>query len=138
MRLWLIIAGTLLLDAAGKALVRKQILDIPFVENSGLAFGIQAGGLAAIILTAVILAVLFFYYQQNKIFLKNVIAFGLIFGGAIGNLLERIIFRNVTDFIPLGKAMLNIADLAIFLGLTMLVVKLMVTKFENSKLKIEN
>jgi signal peptidase II len=95
------------------------------VRNSGVAFGFFAGGGALVlVLTLTALAVLVVYFalrpQRPLLWLPT----GLLVGGAIGNLIDRIANGSVTDFIklPFWPAF-NVSDMAITFGvLTLLYV----------------
>jgi signal peptidase II len=95
------------------------------VRNSGVAFGFFAGGgVLVLVLTLTALAVLVVYFamrpQRPLLWLPT----GLLVGGAIGNLIDRITNGSVTDFIklPFWPAF-NVSDMAITFGvLTLLYV----------------
>ena len=51
------------------------------------------------------------------------LALGLQFSGAVGNLIDRLLMRQVTDFISVGSfAIFNVADSCITVGVAILVV----------------
>ena len=59
--------------------------------------------------------------------IRNKIAFGLVFGGLLGNLLDRIIYGYVRDFISLQFGsyqypIFNIADIAIVIGIIFIII----------------
>ena len=105
-----------------KFLPGVQLVD---VRNSGVAFGFFSGGGALVlVLTLTALGVLVVYFalrpQRRLLWLPT----GLLVGGALGNLIDRIASGSVTDFIklPLWPAF-NVADMAITFGvLTLLYV----------------
>ena len=141
--LWIIV---LLFDQITKYLIRKNSLlgdsipvipnffHITHVSNTGAAFGIFPNAkyffiIASIIAIAFFLYFLYIYKQRNPAFY---ISIGLILGGATGNLLDRIIFGKVTDFLDFGInsklrwPAFNIADSCVVIGffiLALLVVK---------------
>jgi signal peptidase II len=123
-------------DQGAKALVRttidggeevRLILGIKFVDvrNSGIAFGMFAGGgvLLVIFALAALVALLVFFARHRErplVWLPT----GLLIGGAAGNLIDRVREHGVTDFIdfPAWPAF-NVADMAITFGvLTLLYV----------------
>jgi signal peptidase II len=96
------------------------------VRNEGVAFGIEAGGktlVIAIIALALLALVLYFarHTARPLIWLPT----GLLMGGALGNIVDRIRDGAVTDFlkIPAWPAF-NIADVAITFGVLLLVIVL--------------
>lgn len=121
MPLALTAATVLLLDFATKYLAAEKI-PASVTNNYGLAFSIGSPA-TAIIITTAITAVLFFYFLKNKNSWERSeqIGFGLILGGAVANLSERIYSGHVTDFIRIANSVLNFADLSIFLGLALIV-----------------
>ncbi|AIH03655.1 signal peptidase II [Thermodesulfobacterium commune] len=106
------------------------------VWNKGVAFGLFAkdsflGTLGLIFLNLILLALIFFwakhkaYKPETK---TEIIGLGLIFGGGVSNLLDRLVFGAVFDFIDLYVKnfhwpAFNIADIAITLGLFILIYK---------------
>jgi signal peptidase II len=88
------------------------------VRNSGVAFGFFAGGGAIVLiltLTALTALVVYFLVRPTRpgLWLPT----GLLVGGAVGNLIDRLINGSVTDFIklPLWPAF-NVSDMAITFG----------------------
>jgi signal peptidase II len=104
---------------------RKVLPGIELVDtrNRGVAFGFLPGShLGITILIAVALAALLVYFArhsgQRLIWLPT----GLLLGGALGNVLDRLREGSVTDFIklPLGWPPFNLADASITLGVLLL------------------
>ncbi len=99
-----------------------QIIRLP--PNTGAAFGLfQDQSFALTIVAIVGIAAILLYalliYRRFP-FLNNLLgrsALGLILGGTIGNLIDRLRFGGVTDFISIGIwPAFNIADSAIVVG----------------------
>ncbi len=124
--------AVLALDQATKAAVRAWLdrgehwpsfgdglLHISRVENSGAAFGIlQGAGPFLLVTTAVgviaILAYLLFAPPAGRLYTA---ALAAVFGGAVGNLVDRVAHGTVTDFIdPARYPAFNVADSAIVIG----------------------
>jgi signal peptidase II len=104
------------------------LFDLTHVQNPGGAFGFlatmgpQARGVIFILVSALAVAVILWFYLQTPV-QQRWLAFGfaLIFGGAIGNLVDRLRFGAVIDFIDvyigdLHWPAFNIADSAITVG----------------------
>jgi len=101
------------IDQISKAVVRAtfelhesinvlgDFLRLTFVENSGMAFGINFGHSGFITVFAAIasLAILIYLYKVRGDKLNARIALALILGGALGNLIDRILFGKVVDFV---------------------------------------
>jgi len=109
-------------------------VDIPIIngvlrlfsrKNTGVAFSFLEGKLILIISICILFLILFsignhFFKNQNKLYLISV---GLIFGGAIGNLIDRIVLGYVRDFIYFeltNFAIFNVADACLFIGVVLL------------------
>jgi signal peptidase II len=96
------------------------------VRNEGVAFGIDAGGKTLVIaLIALALLALVLYFARHTARPLIWLPTGLLVGGALGNIVDRIRDGAVTDFlkIPAWPAF-NIADVAITFGVLLLVVVL--------------
>lgn len=99
--------------------VIKNFFYLVYVKNIGAAFSILEGKSILLILIGII--ALFVIYNQVKKKGINNIGYPLLFGGILGNLLDRIIFGYVIDFIGFefgsySFPIFNIADMAIVLG----------------------
>ncbi len=107
----------------GQSIPTDGPIRITYITNTGGAFGILAdqGFLIAIIAIIGVSAILLFYrYPMLKSNLVKV-GFGLVLGGAVGNLIDRIYLKHVIDFIDLGAwPIFNIADSAIVIGVILL------------------
>ena len=103
-------------------------LNIVHFRNPGGAFGLfaeQSGfalGMVFFIITLVALGLIIYLYRQTPA-AESLLAAGLafVFGGAVGNLIDRLRFGNVVDFIDVYVKdyhwpAFNIADSAITLG----------------------
>jgi signal peptidase II len=120
-------------DQVTKALVRGA-LDLgeeragagPFfihhVRNSGILGGhLQGNGLLLGLATALMLVALVVFIVMRRPRLPELVAFGLILGGGLGNLVDRLRLGYVTDFIDRGNdRAFNLADVAITAGLLVL------------------
>jgi signal peptidase II len=98
-------------------------LKLVHVRNHGVAFGFLSGGGALLLaFTVVALAVLgtYLYRRPDRPWLW--LPTGLLVGGAIGNLIDRLANGAVTDFIKLPHwPAFNVADMAITFGVIALV-----------------
>ena len=94
-------------------------------HNSGAAFGMfQDGNLVFTILAFIVIGAIIYYYprvEDNDWTLK--LAMGLQLAGAAGNLIDRLLFGKVTDFISIGSfAVFNVADSSISVGVAVLLI----------------
>jgi signal peptidase II len=93
------------------------------VRNTGIAFGLLADGQALVItVTVAALALILAYFALNPSRPGLWIAVGILIGGAVGNLADRLSNDEVIDFIdpPLWPAF-NVADIAIVAGIALIV-----------------
>lgn len=100
-----------------------NLLAFDYVENRGAAFGILAGQPFLLVLFAALAIALFAGMLRSTLRTHPLVpvAVGLVLGGAIGNVLDRIRIGYVVDFIAVGSfPRFNIADSAITIGLILL------------------
>lgn len=139
-RQWLgllaVAAAAVVADQATKAAVRSTIgvddavhlvgpLSLRHVWNSGIAFGLFSRAVVVVVLlTSVALAwMLVFFARAGSRHPALVPALGLLAGGSIANLVDRIRLGHVTDFIDLRYwPTFNLADSFITLGVVLLAV----------------
>lgn len=123
-----IVDPSLIPDGYRFAEVIPGILDLTMVRNTGVSFGLFGGGEARWFLTvfsivvAGALAVWALRTQRRTL----ITAIGLVMGGAIGNVIDRIRFGYVVDFIDFSDTGLfpwvfNVADSAITIGVLLLI-----------------
>lgn len=88
------------------------------VRNSGVAFGFfSGGGVLVLVLTIVALGALVAYFLIRPTRPGLWLATGLLVGGAVGNLVDRLLNGSVTDFIKLPDwPAFNVSDVAITFG----------------------
>lgn len=100
-----------------------RILRITHITNSGAAFGIFPNQGNFFILVAVVVAVaivLYYRYLPTGGWLVR-LSLGLQLGGAMGNLIDRLRYGYVVDFIDIGFwPIFNLADLSIVVGVIIL------------------
>ena len=128
-----------LLDQLTKFLVRqnfqfdesipiiKNVLHLTYVTNTGSAFGLFKGlNLIFIIFSIAVIIAIFYYLKKivnNEKFLQ--LAVGLLLGGTFGNLIDRLFYGAVTDFIDFRIwPVFNIADSAVTISVILLIILL--------------
>ncbi len=92
-------------------------------RNHGVAFGFLPGSETVVtILIALALAALLAYFALHVTRRLMWLPTGLLVGGALGNILDRVRDGSVTDFVklPLGWPAFNLADAAITIGIVTL------------------
>ncbi len=129
-----VLAVVLIVDRITKHLVETGIaigavhkvvpgIELVHVQNDGVAFGVFAGGGALVLaLVLVALAALLVFFWRHPTRRGVWIPTGLLVGGALGNLIDRLANGSVTDFIKLPDwPAFNVSDIAITVGVVALV-----------------
>jgi signal peptidase II len=135
--LWmgLVAIAVVTLDQLSKQAVRSSIAPgeerrvlpgVQFVDtrNHGVAFGLLPGHhLVVTVVIAVALLALLAYFARHSSRPLIWLPTGMLIGGALGNVLDRLDRGSVTDFVklPLGWPPFNLADASITLGVLILV-----------------
>jgi signal peptidase II len=134
---WGTALGVIVLDQVTKAIVRTALergeswpdpdwpLRIRYVTNTGAAFGILQDQTTFLIVMALVgLTAIYLYYRYPPFdHWVAPVAIGLMLGGAVGNLIDRIRVGRVTDFVDVGWfPAFNVADSSITIGITILLV----------------
>ncbi len=154
---YLIMVLTLLLDQISKLLTRHytdlyeshmilgswfgETFRFTHLQNTGAAFSISIGSAMAnrlFFIGASVLAIGFIVYlMYHATHRVQLWAFGLVLGGAVGNLVDRIFLGGVTDFIDVDIPRMfgmdrfpvfNIADSAIFVAMCLLIIDMLFIK----------
>jgi signal peptidase II len=135
----LISIATLVIDFFTKGLIVKNIsrfehidvtpfLRIVHIENKGAAFGMfsQLGNNVFIFIAVIAIIFILMYLLKLPVGLE-LYSLSLVLGGAAGNLLDRIIFGKVIDFIDIYVndwhwPAFNVADSALTVGITLFII----------------
>lgn len=130
----LLIVFLIILDQATKIIVINTIkgesvniinnfLNFTYVENSGVAFGINSNGrVTNIIINIIVMAVVIRFMLNQKEMMNKFtsISLSLILAGGFGNLIDRIFRGTVIDFIDISPIFnfptFNIADILVVVG----------------------
>jgi signal peptidase II len=109
-------------------IVIPHVLYLTYVQNYHGAFGLF--GTHPLLLTAaasIVLVSFYLWYRREGASVSVHVAFALIFGGAVGNIIDRLRFGYVHDFIDLRVwPVFNVADSAITIGVCMLLLQMLV------------
>ena len=119
------------------------VVQFKYAENTGMAFSMLSGARWVFIaLTVVVCVGVFYYLFSNRC--KSLWLYwslGVILSGGIGNLIDRLRFGYVVDFIEptfVNFAIFNIADCAVTCGAVVLVGYLLYDAFKDVKKPKEN
>lgn len=133
-------------DQAIKAVIRRQtpgqtIFEIPGVVaitpslNTGAAFSLFSGNAVflAAISAALLLALVFYAVRHMSLTHAAQAALCCLVGGGVGNLIDRVVYAGVTDYIRLllfDFPVFNLADMAITASIAVLLILLLAGRLE--------
>lgn len=138
-RAWLRAGGlaavVLICDQVTKTIAEERIaigeqiellgpLELTLTHNTGVAFGLAGGaGAPLVFVTLIALGAVVYLFSRNPARPWMWLAIGLLAGGALGNLVDRVRLGKVTDFIDLPPwPPFNLADVGITVGVVLLVI----------------
>lgn len=115
---------------------------ITYVKNTGAAFSIFSNNtILVIIISVVIIGFLLFYIYKNKgnNKLENV-SYAFILGGAIGNLIDRLVYGYVIDFLDFeilsyDAPIFNLADTFIVIGVILFLINTLRSRYDGNSSK---
>lgn len=126
---------SLLIEKEHNAMEVFPFFNLVMVHNYGVSFGMFNDlPYGYLILTAVALFItimlLIWMWRENKIYIS--VALGLIIGGAIGNIIDRIRLGAVADFLDFYISgyhwpAFNLADSAVFIGVALILLENFIT-----------
>jgi signal peptidase II len=132
----LVLAAVLIVDQISKRIVKQgigigeQVKFLPGIQlvhttNHGVAFGLAAKDqlLVTIVVSVALIGLIAYFVTHSRrplIWLPT----GLLLGGALGNLIDRLSEGSVVDFVqlPLGWPPFNLADVSIVAGVVLLLI----------------
>ena len=128
-----------ILDQISKEVIRRHLplydswpeegfLRIVHGLNTGSAFGLFSGFTNLLIIASIVgIGVVLYYFQRQEItVIWYRLSIGLIVGGALGNLVDRLKDGAVVDFISVGWwPAFNVADSSISVGMVLLIITLL-------------
>ncbi|ADQ15018.1 signal peptidase II [Halanaerobium hydrogeniformans] len=140
--MWIAIFSSLIifLDQITKFLIRNHLIEyqeiniiteflsLRFIKNKGAAFGILEGQRYFFIIVTFLFYILIYYLYKKELSDHWTAKSALIFllGGSVGNLIDRIAFHYVIDFIAIANfPVFNFADIFIFFGILLLLINLL-------------
>ena len=112
-----------------------------YVENPGAAFSILGNQTMLLIIVSVVCLILIKeYIKKEKVFSNlSIISLGMIIGGTIGNLFDRILYKAVIDYLAFdifkySFPVFNLADIAITVGAGLLLLSYFIYNFKKKKI----
>lgn len=124
-----IISSFLVLNKSVKVI--KNFFYLTYINNSGASWGILSNQRYLLVILSVIAIIILLRYTNSFKNTKfNMIGLGILLGGIVGNLLDRVIFGYVRDFLDIyifkyNFPIFNIADICIVVGVIMLIISIL-------------
>ena len=117
-----------ILEVGESISVIRNLFQFTYVQNTGAAWSILEGNRLLLILASIFaLILIYFLFMKGKtIRKKESLVYGMLFGGIIGNLVDRVFLGYVVDFFHFNISgyefpIFNIADIGIVIGICLLV-----------------
>ncbi len=110
------------------------LVDLTHVRNTGAAFGLMPGMQPLFVAVSLIamIGVAIWWVTGGRHTLTASLAAGLVFGGSIGNLIDRVALGRVTDFVDLKVwPVFNVADSAVVIGVGFMIARLLFAKTDS-------
>lgn len=111
-----------------------------YAHNTGVAWGMLAGHLWLFIIVALVSAVLMIIFFRKTTKREVLTRFGLVltFAGMVGNLIDRVVFGYVRDFIDViivnyNFPIFNIADMAVVIGVALIIFEIIFEEYLHGK-----
>ena len=108
-----------------------DVVQLTYIRNPGAAFGIDIGGRWLYLALSIIACAVMIYYllRLPASERRGRYAMMTVLGGALGNLIDRALYGEVTDFIDIGAGayrwpVFNVADSAVTIGIILLFTRL--------------
>lgn len=122
-----------------KVTIIPGFLSLIYAENTGVAFSMLSGSRIIIIALSILLLMFLLYYMNKEYIscgkeqLSSNLMYGVLFGGILGNLFDRIVRSVVIDYVGLNLfnysfPIFNFADLMITLGVIIMLIKILKEK----------
>lgn len=130
--------AVLFIKPLGKIVLIDGVFNLTYVENRGAAFGILSEHrwvFMALSVVAIAVIFIFMYLTRSRSTVLS-LSLSLIAAGGIGNMIDRVRFGYVVDFIDVELVwsyVFNIADCAVCVGCGLLIVWLIVSEIRDSK-----
>ncbi len=122
----ILVTKTLILNKS--IILINNFFNLTYVTNSGAAWSIFNGNRFFLIMVAIIsIIIIYMFFIKNKNLKKiEIITYGLLFGGIFGNLIDRLIFGYVIDYLDFcilnyDFPIFNIADICIVVSVFLII-----------------
>ena len=129
------------LSLGGSYAIIDDFFYFTYAHNTGAAWGMLAGKISLFLIVSVVAAIGIIYYFMKSESYQKLTRFGLVlvFGGLIGNLIDRLAFGYVRDFIDFiifgyNFPIFNVADMAITIGMALVILEIGIEEYKAWKL----
>ena len=123
----LIISNNLILNQSISVI--NNFFYITYVKNTGVAWSILSGkiNLIIVITLAIIMLLIIYIFNKKSYSVLEIISYSMLLSGSIGNLIDRIIYGYVNDYLDfniLGDdyPIFNFADICIVIGIILILI----------------
>lgn len=106
-----------------------NFFSIQYLKNTGAAFSILENQTILLAITSIICISVIIYYlkKEENLTTAMYLSLGLVLGGILGNLIDRIVYQGVIDFLSFqifnyNFPVFNIADIGITIGVLLLII----------------
>ncbi len=117
-------------------IVIKDFFSLTYVRNTGAAWSILSGNTLLLVLISIIALVFIYHYLiKDKVLNEiDVVSYGILIGGIVGNLIDRIIHGYVIDYFDFkifnyNFPIFNIADVLIVISVIIIGISLIVGEY---------
>lgn len=139
-RVYLVAVFAFIIDFISKLVISNLLIEnqsikvinnffyITYAKNTGVAFSMLEGNvLFIVVMTVMIMFFLIKYINSKKFNVFESVTYGMIIGGAVGNLFDRLVHGYVIDFFDFyifgyDAPIFNIADIFIVIGILLVLV----------------
>ncbi len=118
-----------------------DFFNISYVRNFGAAWSILAGNRFFLILVALVSLVIFYLYfvKDKKLSKLETLSYGILIGGILGNLIDRIIHGYVIDYLDFmifkyDFPVFNFADMCIVISVGLIIINMFIGDDNSEKI----
>ena len=123
----LIISNNLILNQSISVI--NNFFYITYVKNTGVAWSILSGkiNLIIVITLAIIMLLIIYIFNKKSYSVLEIISYSMLLSGSIGNLIDRIIYGYVIDYLDFNilgydYPIFNFADICIVIGIILILI----------------
>lgn len=123
-------------------IVIPNFFKINYLQNTGAAFSSFEGMRYVFIIVSIVIFLLLIKYIKNTDIKRKfeIVSLGMILGGLVGNLIDRIFYGYVIDYLSFtifgySFAVFNLADSFIVIGVILFIIDMIIVEREKRKIK---